>query len=120
MSILDWLTGKFSERGKALSSYRRGMAKARKHDHRGAIHEYSVVIDMTATPPDVKAMALYNRALVYDAIHNQAKAIEDLSEVLAMPAAQPSVKTEAKRKLVRMDRRLQGEDDSGPAAVPDA
>ncbi len=45
----------------AMSLYKRGMAKAKKHDHEGAIANYSAAIDMSDAPPDVKAMALYVR-----------------------------------------------------------
>jgi regulator of sirC expression with transglutaminase-like and TPR domain len=107
MNIYHWLTDRFSPRGKALSLYQRGMARARKHDHQGAIADYTATIDIPATPPDVRAMALYNRALVYDAVDEESLAIEDLNLILTMPAAHANVKTEAKRKLVRIERRAQ-------------
>ena len=107
MNILKWLKSLFNGRGKALLLYRRGMARAKKHDHQGAIDDYSALIDMPNTPPDVKAMALYNRALVYsaDAVdEGNSKAIKDLNMVLSTANAPADVKTEARRKLERMKR----------------
>ncbi len=105
MNVFNWLARHFSNRCKALSLYQRGMAKANKHDEQGAIVDYTTAIDSPDTPADVKAMALYNRALVYAAAAENAKATEDLDGVLAMPAASTNIKTEARRKLVRMQRR---------------
>ena len=62
MNVVDWLAGHFSNRGKAMTLYRRGMAKAKKRNHRGAIDDYSKTLGMPDTPNDVKAMVLYNRA----------------------------------------------------------
>lgn len=104
MNVFGWLTGRFSNRGKALSLYRRGMTKSKKHEHQGAIDDYTTAIEMQDAPPDVKAMALYNRALVYAAAGERPKATADLNTVLGMPDALPKIKDEAKRKLVRMER----------------
>ena len=60
---------------------------------------------MAETPADVKAMALYNRALVYAPAGEGPKATEDLHMVLAMAEALSDIKTEARRRLVRMQRR---------------
>lgn len=81
------------------------MARANKHDHAGAIQDYSSAVATSDVPPDVKAMALYNRAMVYAASGDIAHAVDDLNAVLAMPQALAHVKTEARRKLVRMQRR---------------
>ncbi len=105
MNVFDWLTGLFSNRGKAMSLYKRGMAKARRHDDQGAIDDYTRTINMLDAPAHVKAMALFNRALVYAAAGEDSQATKDLNEVLAMTAAPSDVKTEAKRKLVRMQPR---------------
>ena len=61
MSFARWLASCFSRRGKALSLYRTGMAKAEKRDYEGAIADYSTAIELAKIPADVKAMALYNR-----------------------------------------------------------
>ena len=50
MNVFNWLTGHFSNRGKALSLYKRGMAKAKKHDHQGAIDDYTATIGMPHAP----------------------------------------------------------------------
>lgn len=105
MNAFHWLTGHFSNRGKALSLYKRGMGRAKKHDHQGAVDDYTMIIGMLHTPADVKAMALYNRALVYAAAGENPKATDDLNMVLAMTGALSHVKTEARRLLVRMQRR---------------
>jgi hypothetical protein len=87
-----------------LLLYRRGMVRAKKHDHQGAIDDYTATIAIPNAPPDVNAMALYNRALVYAAVEDNLKAIEDLNLVLAAAKAPTDVKTEARRKLERMKR----------------
>ena len=102
MNVLGWLTGRFSKRGKALLLYRRGMARSNRHDHPGAIDDYTTAIDMQDTPNDVKAMALYNRALVYAAVGDGSMATTDLDTVLEMTESPLNIKAEAKRKLVRM------------------
>ncbi|MDA1053877.1 MAG: hypothetical protein O3C40_25795 [Planctomycetota bacterium] len=104
MNVLRWLTGRFSNRDKALSFYKRGMAKSKKHEHQGAIDDYTTAVDMQDAPSDVKAMALYNRALVYATAGNGSKATSDLNTVLGMTEALPNVKAEARRKLARMQR----------------
>jgi hypothetical protein len=81
------------------------MSKAILHDHQGAIADYTAAIDSPDAPPDVRAMALYNRAIVYVAVNNDSQAINDLRAALGMREAPANVRTEAKRKLVRMDRR---------------
>ena len=68
MSFATWLMSCFSRRGKALSLYRTGMAKAEKRDYEGAIADYSTAIELAKIPADVKAMALYNRCARYQAI----------------------------------------------------
>lgn len=104
MRFSYWLKSLFSSRGKALSLYRRGMARAKKQDHEGAIDDYTTTIGLPHTPPDVKAMALYNRALVYAAHEDHPKALDDLHLVLTMAATPEDIKTEARRKLERMKR----------------
>ncbi len=92
----------------AMSIYKRGIAKAKKHDHEGAIDDYSAAIDMSDAPPDVKAMALYNRALVHAANRDNTKAVNDLKTVLAMAAIPTNVKAAADEKLKRIERRSDG------------
>ncbi|MEQ8784953.1 MAG: hypothetical protein RIC55_01585 [Pirellulaceae bacterium] len=103
MNFLSWLTGRFSDRGKSLACYKRAMARAKKHDHQGAIDGYTMTIGMAETPADVKAMALYNRALVYAVTGEAAKAFDDLNFVLAMKETLVNVKTMARQKLARMN-----------------
>ena len=105
MNAMNWLTGCFSSRGKALSLYKRGMAKAKKRDNRGAISDYTTTIGMTETPEDVKAMALYNRALAHVATGDDGKGVDDLDSALAMENAPVNVKTMARLKLARMESR---------------
>ncbi|MBI2477200.1 MAG: hypothetical protein HYV60_00660 [Planctomycetia bacterium] len=80
------------------------MAKSHRHEHRSAIEDYTTAIEMHDVPSDVKAMALYNRALVYAAAGDASKATTDLNTVLGMADAVPNIKSEARRKLVRMQR----------------
>ena len=77
----------------------------KKRDHQGAIDDYTRAIGIPEAPADVKAMALYNRALVFAAARQQPQATEDLDTILATQGALPIVKTEARRLLVRMQRR---------------
>ena len=105
MNIFDWLTGCFSSHGKAMSLYKRGMAKAKKHDRQGALEDYTTTIGMLGTPADLLAMALYNRALVYVAEGDDQKGAADLDAVLAMNEALVNVKTMARQKLARMESR---------------
>ena len=105
MNVFDWLTSSFSNRGRALSLYKRGMAKAKKHDHQGAVEDYSTTIGMPDTPADLMAMLLYNRALVHVAAGNNRKGADDLEAVLAMNETLVNVKTMARQKLVRMESR---------------
>ncbi len=105
MTFFHWLTEMLSRRGKAMSLFKQGMAKANAHDHQGAIDNYSAVIALPDVPPDVRAMALYNRALVHVAVKEDAKAIVDLKMVLAMKESLTKVKTESTRSLVRIERR---------------
>ena len=77
----------------------------KKRDHQGAIDDYTTAIGMPDAPADVKAMSLYNRALAFAAAREDPKATEDIDAVLAMKGALPNVKTEARRLLVRMQRR---------------
>lgn len=102
MGFSGWLGGLFSIRGKALSLYQRGMAKAEKHNHTGAIHDYDAALAVADSPKDVRAMTLYNRALVFAAMGDQQKATADLQLVLAMEESLVNIKTMARQKLARM------------------
>ncbi|TWT33881.1 Tetratricopeptide repeat protein [Posidoniimonas corsicana] len=104
MQTLKWFSLRSSPRQKAKWHYRRGMARAKLHQRALAIEDYRMVIQMDGVPPELVAMALYNRALVRLAMGEQDQAIGDLKGVLAMPGAAVRVKTEARRKLLRMDR----------------
>ncbi|MBC8875805.1 MAG: hypothetical protein H8E44_40790 [Planctomycetes bacterium] len=105
MRFFAWLKSRSSDRGKGMWLYKQGMAKAKKHDHQGAIDDYTATIDMEDIPPDVKAMALYNRAVVHAATGSNPKAVDDLNVVLAMAEPLDNVKTAARQKLKRMERR---------------
>lgn len=105
MNIFHWLTSCLSGRGKAVSLYKRGMAKAKKHDHQGALEDYTTTIGMPGTPADLLAMVLYNRALVYVAAGDDRMGVADLDAVLAMNEALVNVKTTARQKLARMESR---------------
>ena len=105
MNVLDWLIGRFSNRGRALSLYQRGMARAKKRDHQGAINDYTAAIGGPAMPDDVKSMILYNRALVHAATGDAQKATDDLDAVLSMGAAPVNVVTMARTKLAKIESR---------------
>ncbi len=105
MGVIAWLKRALSHRGKALSRYRRGMAKANKGNYAGAIADYSAAIQSPQAPNDVKAMAVYNRGLAYAAIHEDARAAEDLAAVLEMPGLPVNVRTQARQRSERIRQR---------------
>jgi hypothetical protein len=105
MKIFKWIQGHFSSEGRALTLYRRGMARAKMHDHQGAIDDYTETIEMPEAPANVKAMARYNRALVHVATGDFAKGVADLDAVLAMDDAPLNVKRMAKQKLAKRESR---------------
>jgi hypothetical protein len=105
MYIFDWFAGRFSIRAKAIALYKRGMARAKKRDHQGAILDYTSTIGLAEAPADVRAMALYNRALEHVAAGDDEKGFEDLVAVLAMDEMLVNPKTMARQELARMDRR---------------
>jgi tetratricopeptide (TPR) repeat protein len=110
MSFINWVKSHFSHRGKAVSLYRSGMAKANKRNYVDAIADYSAAIRAPNIPIDVKAMALYNRALAYSAMHEDAKAAEDLAAVLEMPGLPINIKKEAQERRERIRRRDENTD----------
>jgi hypothetical protein len=101
LNAFNWLTDHFSDRGNALSPYKRGMAKAKKCDHQGAIDDYTMTIDMPGAPPNVKAMVLHNRALVHMATGDFSRGVDDLDAVMVMDNAPMSVKTRTRQKLAK-------------------
>lgn len=105
MNFIAWWIGRFSNRGKSLSLYKRGIARAKKRDHLGAINDYTTAIEMPETPLDVIAMALLNRALVLVASGEERRGVDDLGALLAMDMAPVNVKTVARIKLARIESR---------------
>jgi hypothetical protein len=107
MNPLSWLQSSFSVRHNALWNYKRGMARAKRRDHEGALANYTAAIDSTDVTDGVKAMALYNRALVYVAAGDVSKGVDDLDSVLEMEGemAIANVKTMALQKLDKMKSR---------------
>lgn len=101
-----------------MSLYRRGMGRAKKHDHQGAIDDYSEMIEMEDAPSDIVAMALYNRALVYVASGQDQLATNDLNRVLTLNAGHVNVRTMAKQMLFRMDSRTGRENDRKATLAP--
>jgi len=78
------------------------MVKARKHDHQGAIDDYTSTLGMPGATAELAAMVLYNRALVYVAAGNADEGAADLDAVLAMSEAFANIETMARQKLARM------------------
>ena len=110
MSLPNWVKSCFSHRGKAVSLYQSGMAKANKHNYDGAIADYSAAIREPNIPADVKAMVLYNRALAYSAVHEDAQSAEDLAAVLETPGVPQNIRTQAKQRQERIRRRKDNAD----------
>ncbi len=105
MNVFNWLSRSAWRRSRALGLYRQGMAKANKHNHLGAIEDYTSALRMRDVPPDVIAMVLYNRALVYVATGDDSNGTRDLESVLAMEESLNNIKSMAKQKLIRMKTR---------------
>jgi hypothetical protein len=93
------------------------MDRAKRQEHAGAIDDYTATINMPHVPPDVKAMALFNRALILSAEGNHALARDDLNVVLTLTDTPPEVRTEARRKLVRMERESSRTEEHGHATT---
>ena len=103
--MIRLLKSLLTRRGKALSLYRAGIAKANKGDHHGAIAKYSEAIRAPGIPVDVKGMALYNRSLAYTAIKEDEKAAADLSAMLEIPGLPDKVKSKAHQRRERVKKR---------------
>lgn len=117
LNILTWLKSLLSSRYKAMWLLRRGMVRAKLHKNHAAVADYSAVVDLEGVSADVRAMALYNRSLVYHATAHESKAIDDLNQILEMADIAENLKTEARRKLVRMERTSNRADTREPAFV---
>lgn len=113
MQLFDYLRSRWSPRSRAMWLYRRGMIKAKLHDQKSAIADYTAVIEMDDAPADVRAMALFNRSVVFSTNHDDTAATRDLEQLLQMAGASGNVRTEAQRKLVRM-RRASERPEHGP------
>jgi carbon storage regulator len=105
MNIFNWLKSRFSNRGKALSLRRRGMARSKRHDHQGGIEDYTATIGMPDTPTDLKAMALDNRGLVHVPAGDYPKDVDNLNAVLAMGEVMANIKSMARQTLAKMGSR---------------
>ena len=105
MNLLKWIGWQGSARSLAMSSFKRGLVRIKKHDDEGAMEDLTAAIETADAPADVKAMALYNRALLFAATHDVRKATDDLQAVLASEAPLPDIKLAARRRLERMRQR---------------
>ncbi len=104
MSVITWLRSRLSGRYRANWYYQRGMILAKARRNEAAIADYTEVIDMPEADPTMRAMARYNRALILWTLGTKEKALDDLNQVLLSPQVPENVKTEARRKLLRIDR----------------
>jgi len=118
MGFLSWLRGRTSPSYRASRLYHRGVARANAHRYAAAIDDYSNVLDMPGAAPNLRAMALYNRALAHSAMQHETAALADLNHVLDMGDAAGHVKTEARRKLIRMERSSGRADATHAASSP--
>jgi hypothetical protein len=118
MTLRGWLNRVFFHQSDPLALYKRGMARARKHNHQGAIEDYTAVIDLPGVAADLSAMVRYNRALVYVAIGEERKGIDDLETVLAMSEPLTRIKTMASQKLARMESRAGKQHTQAPDGTP--
>lgn len=105
MKLIEWVFHRFSKRNNAETFYRRGMAKAKKHNHQGAIEDYTKALELPDISAELNAMILYNRGLVYVAAGMAQKGADDLNAVLTMDEAGANVKKAAQGKLARIQSR---------------
>ncbi|MEW4452028.1 hypothetical protein AB1L30_05020 [Bremerella sp. JC817] len=105
MSSLSWLTDWFTQRDRAHVLYKRGMVRAQKHDHQGAVVFYTAALDAPEITPELTAMVLYNRGLVYVASGMAEQGAADLNAVLTMNEAGANVKKAAQQKLAKIESR---------------
>jgi hypothetical protein len=116
MSVFAWIVEWVPSKHRAQWLYRRGMLRAKLKKFQAANADYSAVIELENAPADLRAMALFNRALVSYAAGAESDAVRDLDEVLAMVDIGENVKTEARRKLIRMERSSEREETPTPNA----
>jgi hypothetical protein len=105
MIVFEWINSCFSQRGRALWLFNRGLKKAKRRDHLGAIADYTSMIGMRVMPPDVLAMVLYHRAIGFLALGDDQKGHDDLNTVLAMGESLINVKTMARQRLAATEPR---------------
>ncbi len=103
MKFTNWLGSYRSKNHRALSLYKRGMTKARKRDHEGAMEDYNSSIGMLDASSDTMALVLYHRALVHAAVGDEPRGVDDLEAVLALDDAPVNICTMARLKLARME-----------------
>lgn len=101
MNLLGWTIGLFT--GKARSLLRRGRARAKRHNYRGAIDDFTAAVALPTVPNNVKSMVLYERALAYQATGDKLKEARDLNVILAMADAPGKMLSLARRKLAGME-----------------
>lgn len=105
MNPIQWIKSYFDKDDPATMYYKRGMRKAQKHEHAGAIEDYTNALKAEDIVPEMKAMILYNRGLVLVASGKGREGAEDLNAVIEMDAAAENVKRAAHRKLARIQSR---------------
>lgn len=110
MGLIDRFKALLSRRGKALSWYRAGLARANACDYEGAIQSYTSAIETPDCPADVRGMAIYNRALAYAAVREDIRAADDLAAVLTIPGVPQNIKKEAQQRCARLRRRAERND----------
>lgn len=105
MNPIQSLMSYFAKGDQVNTLYKRGMAKAKKHNHSGAIEDYTNALAVSDIGPEMQAMILYNRGLVYVAAGMAKQGAGDLNAVIAMETAAENVKRAAERKLARIQSR---------------
>jgi tetratricopeptide (TPR) repeat protein len=104
MNLFRWIWPR-SSRSEVMSLYKRGIARAEKHDAAGAMTAYTSAIEMADAPEDLRAMALYNRALLLAAKGKTEQALADLRLIMDLPITQHDVKLAARRRVERLEHR---------------
>lgn len=113
MNVFGWVAGLFSSRQRGLAIYKRGIARAQRRNHQGAIKDYTTAIGMPSSSAEFRAIVLYNRALVYVVSGEVERGIVDLEALLAIDEAAVNVKSMARQKLARIAARVENDKRSG-------
>jgi hypothetical protein len=108
MGLWQWCSAVFTDAGKILARYKRGMRRANAHDYNGAIDDYDAVIASPNSGSALRCMARFNRAVAHVALGQITIAVQELTSVVAESETPVNVRTAARQKLIRINRPATG------------